>query len=114
MQDEILDKNPSAKLQIYVIWLPVLYSDERSAWDDSLMTDPGVIHLWDEERITGFWLAEHNYLQGYNGGLVWDAYLLFDPKAKWNLTPGPPVSQGSTVIGKGQKLKESLLPLLND
>ena len=72
------------------------------------MPDSRVTHLWDGERITGFWFAENNYLNGYHHGFVWDSYILFSPDAIWELTPGRPVGEGRTVIGQSEDLREDL------
>jgi hypothetical protein len=94
--------------------MPVLFSDARSTWDESLMPDPRASHFWDEERVTGIWFNEQGYLAAYNLGLVYDAYILFGPEAKWDSKPSPVVSEGYTIIGMRPQLQEDILPLLED
>jgi hypothetical protein len=59
VQEEILAKHPSPTLRVYAVWLPMVWSDTRRAWESRVLADPRVIHLWDEQRITGQWFAEH-------------------------------------------------------
>lgn len=108
-----MEKHPTADLAVYAVWLPVLPGDERAAWDERLLPDTRVTHFWDEQRLTGFWFARQGYLEGQHFGFVWDAYLLFGPEAKWESKPLSLMSEGTTVIGKSQNLRESLVPLLS-
>lgn len=109
MQTEILEKNPSAEMRVYVIWFSMIPLDYRWRWDDEVMTDPRVIHLWDEEKIAGLWFAEH--VADYEG-IVWDTYFLYGPEAEWAATPQPLVNAGNTVLKQGEELQRSILPLL--
>lgn len=112
MQEEILDKNPRADLQVYAIWFNMLPSDDRSSWDNGLLTDARVVHLWDEGRIVGQWYAE----QGDNhfGPIAWDIYYVYGPEAEWDLSPEPLLSSGTTIIAKRSDLQAAILPLLED
>jgi hypothetical protein len=85
VQDEILEKNPDSELRVYMVWLPVYYSDVRSAWDENVMPDARVTHYWDEERLVGQWLAEHTSADrdGMIYGAYWDRYFLYSPDATW-------------------------------
>ena len=69
VQREILEKDPSAKLRMYAIWLPMLGGDARLRWDDGLMPDPRVIHMWGGSRLTGRWLSEQ---EGFSLRVTWD------------------------------------------
>ena len=111
MQREILDKNPDAKMQVYVVWFSMLFSDSRSRWDGSIISDPRVIHLWDEQRVVGRFFAEHeeSYLP-----ISWDAYYLYSPDAHWGEEPSPLVSWGTTIRSRSGQLREDLLPLLGN
>ena len=111
MQQELLEKNPSSEMRVYVIWFSMIPLDYRWRWDDKVMTDPRVIHLWDEEKIAGQWFAEH--VEDYQG-VVWDTYYLYSPEARWDLAPTSLISSGSTVLAKREELQRSILPLLKD
>ena len=94
--------------------MPVLLSDARSTWDESLITDPRASHFWDEAQVTGIWFNEQGYLADYNLGVVYDAYILLGPEAEWDSKPGPVISEGYTLIGTSEPLREDILPLLEE
>ena len=85
--------------------------DYRWRWDEEVMTDPRVIHLWDEDKLVGQWIAEH--IEGYQG-VVWDSYYLYGPEARWDITPTPLINSGYTVLRQREELQQSILPLLTD
>jgi hypothetical protein len=111
VQEEILDKNPSAQVQVYAIWFNMLPFDSRAQWDGADLTDPRVVHLWDEQKIAGNWFASH---VSESQGTEWDAYFLYDPQATWEHEPSPLVSWGGPVIGKHAQLQSDIAPLLGD
>ncbi|MDP9366531.1 MAG: hypothetical protein M3Q10_20285, partial [Chloroflexota bacterium] len=93
--------------------MPILPTDSRSQWDDELLVDPRVTHLWDEAGTAGRWFADPDNLGlRYPGPVVWDAFLLFDRQARWDGTPSNLVGSGWTVIGSTDKLEAALAPLL--
>lgn len=105
MQQNILEKHPAADLRVYAVWLPMLATDARSEWDPSLLDDPRVQHFWDERRVAGEWLADPDHIDlDYPGPIVWDAYLLFRPGARWQDSPTELASAGWTLIGTADKL----------
>ncbi|HJZ11832.1 MAG TPA: hypothetical protein VJ521_06770 [Acidobacteriota bacterium] len=72
---------PDERLVVYVIWLPILRSDDRKAADanakESLQSR--IFHYWDENRITGTsWQKKLGIPV-----LAWDIYLLYQPTALW-------------------------------
>ena len=67
------------------------------------------MHLWDEDRVTGKWFAEH---EGFYIPIAWDAYYLYGPDAHWDIEPSPLVSKGGTIFYKRKQLQEDLLTLL--
>ncbi len=114
MQQNILERYPSAKLQVYAVWLPMLPTDARSAWDRSLLSDSRVTHFWDGSMLAGEWFAEERHTDlDYPGAVVWDAYALFGPDARWERAPSDLVGAGWTVIGTVERLKADLEPFLD-
>ncbi len=109
MQTQILEHYRSAKLRVYVIWTAKLTFDSRDQWDGGGLSDPRVIHLWDQQDILGNWFVAN--LPGYQGS-DWDAYLLFGPNATWTAQPQPLISSGSSVIATKDTLASSIAPLL--
>jgi hypothetical protein len=109
VQNNILQKYPSADLKVYVIWVPMLAFDARMSIDASVISDSRVEQFWDGDKVAGAWFAEE--LEGYPG-VAWDVYYLYGPDAKWDSTPEPLISSGETVIGSSAALKNALLPFL--
>ena len=110
MRTEILEKYPSAKLRVYVIWTVKLTFDARDRWDGGGLSDPRVMHLWDPQDITGDWFVANQ--PNYQAD-DWDAYLLFGAQARWTTSQPPPlISSGGSVIGTKDQLAQSIGPLL--
>jgi hypothetical protein len=96
-----LKNHPHAKLRVYVVWMPVLAGDARSAWDPSVLRDPRVTQLWDQNQTVGTYLQQHR-------GPFWDAFLYYGPKARWVDAPTVPPSWGSTIIGSTDELQHDV------
>src|SRR6266508_6237778 len=109
IQNEILAKQPNAKLRVYTIWLIGLGGERRSNWDPTVLPDPRVLHYWDAERFAGTWFARS--VEGADG-YMWDTYLLYGPNATWEQAPAPLLSSGATIIDTGPQLREKLESLL--
>ena len=109
MQNAVLNQNPDADFQVYAVWFSMLASDDKSRWTARFMSDPRVVHFWDEDRVIGKWFAEH---EGFYIPIAWDAYYLYGPDAHWNEAPSPLVSKGGTIFYKRDQLREDLLALL--
>jgi hypothetical protein len=96
-------------LRAYAIWTPKLPFDSRNQWDGGGLSDPRVVHLWDQQDVLGNWFADH--LPNYQGG-TWDAYLLFGKGVTWTNQPPPVISSGSSVIDQKDALAQSIHPFL--
>jgi hypothetical protein len=114
VQKNILEKHPTANVRVYVVWFSMIFSDTRSAWrwTGHVITDPRVVHFWDEQRLVGRWFAQQENAGGNDLGIVWDAYFLYPPKASWDATPQPLTNSGSTIRGEYNELEKNLIPLL--
>ncbi len=108
---EILNTNPTADLKVYAVWYNMYPGDDRSKWDEHLLTDPRVTHLWDEEKLVGRFMVAEDVVQ-FPREIVWDAYLLFGPDAHWDETPDPLISWGQPVYHRRHQLRHDLEPLL--
>jgi hypothetical protein len=107
-----LAKHPSAKLRVYAVWFNMYPGDARAKWPSGLLTDPRVVHFWDEQKIVGTWYGQHpDYLN--SDKVFWDAFILYGPEAQWEDSPSHRVSMGRTIVSKREELRKSLLPLLN-
>lgn len=95
MQEQILERYPDADLAVYVVWLPVLATDERFGVADVLV-DERVRQFWDGDRLVS---DEVGRLSGAEEGLAWDVYLAFGPDATWDRRlPAPLGSEGPVVV----------------
>ncbi len=70
------------------------------------MTDPRVVHLWDEQKVVGNWFSAN---VTHAQGTTWDFYALYGPEASDLSTP---VSKGGTIIGRHEELQEAVQKLL--
>lgn len=111
MQSQVLAQNPSTKLRVYAVWLPMLGSDAREEWNGTTMPDPRVIHFWDGETEIGQWFAEQ--VEGYRG-IAWDVYYLYGPDAVWEEVPSPLIRSGGTIYGERETLRTQLNALLGE
>lgn len=110
MAQNILERYPDARLQVYVVWVQRWATDARSEIDGAGMVDPRVTHLWDTGKVIGRPFLDRF---GVNfGGLDYDFFLLFDRGATWGPSPPRPVSSGATVIGDSDRLAEGAASLL--
>jgi hypothetical protein len=87
----------------------VLPTDDRSSWDASLLDDPRVVNLWDRELGLSRWVAGRRDL-GIEplGPVVYDAFLLFGPDARWDSAPAGLLASGLPVIGESSKLASAV------
>jgi hypothetical protein len=114
VQREILAKNPAANLHVYVVWFSMLPTDAKSRWNwtGGLLHDQRVTHFWDEQKLVGRWLAAQGYSENRDDEIIWDAFFLYGPDAKWDAKPEPLVRSGSTVVEEADELESALVPLL--
>jgi hypothetical protein len=106
--DNILAKHPKANLAVYTVWLPEL-GGSRGAWDPSVLPDHRVVNYWDGDELVALWYAAH---VADRPGIVWDAFFLYGPAARWRSVPGPLVAGGGTVIDESGRLADAIRPLL--
>jgi hypothetical protein len=85
----VLKNISNERLKAYIIWLPVLPTDNRN-WAVKRTTeflDSRVRYFWDVGQLTGkIWLL----VLGLEGPLSWDTYFLYDHKVYWTDQPTVP------------------------
>lgn len=85
----VLKNISDARLKAYIIWLPVLPTDNRN-WAvkrTAEFSDSRVRHFWDGDQLTGkIWIP----VLGLAGPLSWDTYFLYDHKVGWTNQPTVP------------------------
>ena len=106
MQNEILNRNPSADLRVYVVWFNMFPGDARWRWDGDSMTDSRVMHFWDEQKTVGTWFSA-NLTE--RDSPTWDFYALYRYDAR---DLASPTRIGGTIISHRDELQAALMPLL--
>ena len=109
MQSNILSKNTDPRLRVFAIWVPFM-AGTRNAVQTSVLADPRVTNLWDQNAISSQWFSRH---LTHQPGPTWDYYILFGPSARWAAAPGPVISQDGTVLGTTSNLAAAIAPLLH-
>jgi hypothetical protein len=109
VQNQILAEQPSARLRVYAVWLPMLWTDNRRWWNGTNMPDRRVTHYWDGDRKVGQWFASQ--VDGYEG-VSWDSYYLYGPAATWDAVPSPLAGSGGTIHAEGNTLEAQIRALL--
>lgn len=111
MQENILEKNPDPELRVYAVWYNMIFTDAIRRWPEKLMTDPRVIHFWDDQKILGRWFGRHPEYLKHEGQapisdrVYWDAYLLYAGDSRWIDKPDHLVSWGGTIVSRRDQIK---------
>lgn len=115
MQQELIDRYPDGSLAVFIVWAPMLESDnEAAARKASSFSAQRVKHFYDPGRQVGqrfrnqvfpnafdealaslpadHWMHEWmpQMKDRYAGGPEWDIYMFFAPGLKWLDTPPRP------------------------
>jgi len=128
VQEKVLDKIDSDKLQVFVIWLPMVEGDSRTIARKStkLIRDKRARHFWDPDRKAA--LAFAQMLQAAFPKAIelpkgeypaWDVYLVYDVSTRWKDAVPVPSDWMHQLGGvdptrrlDGDKLRKSVLKLL--
>lgn len=82
------DARPDARLRVYLIWQPVLRSDDHASAENRVreFSNERFTHFWDGNRLTGkLWQSVLGAKE-----LPWDVYLLYGVDAQWEKEPTRP------------------------
>jgi hypothetical protein len=121
VQEEVLETNPEADLRVYAIWFSMYPTDLRERWPADVLTDPRVVHYWDDARTVGRWYAERTDgmgdalapgSTGLGGTILWDAYLVYGPESHWNDAPTDLRRWGRTILAARESLREAVADLV--
>jgi len=85
----VFTKFADPQLRGFVVWLPMLPSDDAAAARSQAgtFTDTRVVQRWDASRDSGTQFSKILKLKG----AAWDVYLLYEPGVKWTgATPPAP------------------------
>jgi hypothetical protein len=108
VRENILDREQSQNLRLYVVWLNQRSTDGRDEIDESTLADPRVTQYWDGEAITGTYFAKNDVAGMGYAGFVYDVYYVYGPDAAWANDPGPLAGAGGPVVYEGEKLLAEL------
>ena len=118
VQNEILSRIQSKDLKVYVIWTPVLKSDDRLAAVASTknLNDPRAEHYWDADQSLARQFGITTTLPD-NLDLAWDIYFVFDKNVLWKTQLPDPVNWMHQLSSderrlNGTKLRQSVEAVL--
>jgi hypothetical protein len=117
VQSEILEEHPKTNIKVYAVSFRMLASDrfaKSMVEPEDLLSDPRVVHFWDEGKIVGRWYEENVTHIGQPGDerVEWDAYFLYAPETAWDEEPPSHVSWGRTIVGTRERLRKDLADVL--
>jgi len=121
VQSSLLDSNANARLRVYAVWYNMFPGDSREKWPAALLTDPRVVHYWDEQKLIGnmyfhdlpqMWDKRAADTAAPSDLILWDAYLLYEPKVRWDDAAPSVVSWGSTILQTQDRLVRDLESVL--
>ena len=106
----VLDAYPDADIQVSVVWIDMLPSDNQGAALKSSalfgdQPDPRLKQFHDPNQRTGRAFARDLLYPG--GGVAWDVYLYYDKDAVWNDTLPEPV-EWYHQLGGGRRADPAL------
>lgn len=113
IRHEILEAFPDAELRVYAVWFAMYPGDNASKWDPDILTDPRVMHFWDEDKNLGRWYSK-NHKPSSVRNIEWDAYFLYDANSTWGQKPTRMISWGRTIMRMRQKLLETFRQVFPD
>ena len=88
VQKEVLDKYKDSDLKVYVVWQPMLPTDDKTKLAKRQIVDDRSVQFWDPKNVVGRWFTEHAEGCDTLGDVAWDAYYLFSPVAEWGESVG--------------------------
>jgi hypothetical protein len=108
VRENVLDQSSDRSLRLLVVWMPMLATDARDQIDYELLRGPRVRQFWDSERLVGTHLADIDLAGLGYAGIVWDAFFVFGPDARWAERPSGLVASGAPVVVETGKLEAAL------
>ena len=120
-QESLLEAHPQADLRVYAVWFNMFPTDLRERWPADALTDRRVVHWWDEEKRVGRWYAQQMDdikdrlapgARDAGGTILWDAYLVYGPDARWDETPSGLRRWGRPIFATRESLEEEVGRLL--
>ena len=107
MQEELLDVHKDQNVRMYAVWFSMYPGDQRERWPATALPDRRVRHYWDDEKEVGQWYAARMDSmreqlapdsKGVEPPILWDAYLVYGPEARWDDAPTDLRRWGRTIL----------------
>jgi hypothetical protein len=108
VQQQILRAHTDADVRVYVVWMPVLATDERFGVAE-VMVDERVTQFWDNGQLVS---DEVGRILGAGDVLAWDIGLVYGPGTHWEHRLPKPVETGAPVVAAIGSLEAALAPYL--
>ena len=95
--------------------------DARGRWPSTLLTDPRVLHYWDEERVIGRRYLSHLPAMIEQrapatlppaADAMWDAFFVYAPGNQWQDPVPVPVSWGYPIMVTRDQLLRDVATLV--
>jgi hypothetical protein len=92
---------------VYAVWFNMYPGDARLKWPSKLLTDPRVLHFWDEQRVTGLrYMAQLPAILDRrapdtmqpDADAMWDAFFVYAPGDAWQDPVPAPVLWGYPIM----------------
>lgn len=121
-QEDVLTKHDNADLEVYAIWFNMYPTDHREQWPADILTDSRVTNYWDEGKQVGTFYAsrfaemESTLVPGSTDlgtPILWDAYLVYGPDARWDDAPTGLRRWGRTILKTQDGLRQSVDDVLH-
>ena len=100
----MLETHPKADLRVYAVWFNMMATDSREKWRETLLRDQRVTHFWDEPKTVGTWFGARTEKHD----VLWDAWLLYGPDARWDEEPTHAIGTGRTIMASRDALKTEI------
>jgi hypothetical protein len=122
VQETLLNADANAPVRVYAVWFKMYPGDARDRWRLAVMPDARVSHFWDETRSIGTFYAttlprvaarRAPQTKEMTGGILWDAYLVYEPRVRWDGDPPEPIGWGSTILMTRDTLARDLRSALS-
>ncbi|MBL8113473.1 MAG: hypothetical protein JNK60_11345 [Acidobacteria bacterium] len=117
----VFDERPAAKLEVLVVWLPVIPTDIAPPTKGVLarLHDSRATQFWDVGRLTSKtirsaveknpqWVKPEDQDLCWGQGVVWDFVAVFPEGARWDELPPPPDFYGYPVVESIEGLQKRL------
>jgi hypothetical protein len=101
--EDLLERNPEARLRVLVVWEPILPMDWSSPGRlvGARISDPRVVQFWDRQHLVSQELSKQFDQPGCcrHDGVLWDFAALYPRNEKWG-TAAPGFVGGPVVEAK--------------